>query len=245
MKIYDNLPLKATLTDKVLVRDWVKEKIGEQYLKPVLWIGDKFEDIPFESLPNSFIIKCNHGCKWHFIVKDKNALLENKNLYLTIKNRIEGWLSQSFFGWSDFETQYKNIVPQIIIEKLLRSENSDKARMEIKNCCFNGIPYYNQLTSYIPEQYQDIFDINLNKVNIIFEPRLYPPSEKKADKLVEKSIELSKILAKNIKFVRVDWMIYDNKLYFEEMTFTPFSGFINIGNDLQIKLGSLLNLKGN
>ena len=40
------------------------------------------------------------------------------------------------------------------------------------------------MTSYIPEQYQDIFDINLNKVNTIFEPRTYPPSEKEADELL-------------------------------------------------------------
>ena len=64
LKIYDNIPIKAQLTDKILVRDWVKDKIGEEYLKPVLWIGDKFEDIPFDTLPDSFIIKANHGCRW-------------------------------------------------------------------------------------------------------------------------------------------------------------------------------------
>ena len=245
LKIYDNIPLKTMLTDKVLVREWIKEKIGEEYLKPVLQICNSFDEIVFDKLPERFIIKCNHGCKWQIIIKEKNKFIGNKQIYNYVKKQFDGWMEQSFFGWSDFETQYKNIVPKIIIETLLRDEKFSKTRKEVKNCCFNGIPYYNQLTSYIPEQYQDVFDINLNKVNTIFEPRLYPPSEKEADELVGKSIELSKILAENLKFVRVDWMIYDNKLYFEEMTFTPFSGFINIDNYLQIKLGSLLNLKGN
>ena len=71
LKIYDNKPIKTTLTDKILVRDWVKEKIGEEYLKPVLWIGDKFDDIPFDIMPDSFIVKCNHGCKWQFTVKNR------------------------------------------------------------------------------------------------------------------------------------------------------------------------------
>ena len=245
LKIYDNIPLKTMLTDKVLVRDWIKEKIGEEYLKPVLQICNSFDEIVFDKLPERFIIKCNHGCKWQIIIKEKNKFIGNKQIYNYVKKQFDGWMEQSFFGWSDFETQYKNIVPKIIIETLLRDEKFSKTRKEVRNCCFNGIPYYNQLTSYIPEQYQDVFDINLNKVNTIFEPRRYPPSEKEADELVEKSVELSKILAKNLKFVRVDWMLYDNKLYFEEMTFTPFSGFINIDNYLQIKLGSLLNLKGN
>ena len=54
-------------TDKVAVRDYVKEKIGEEYLKPVLQICNNFDEIDFDKLPNAFVIKCNHGCKWQFI----------------------------------------------------------------------------------------------------------------------------------------------------------------------------------
>ena len=57
----------------------------------------------------------------------------------------------------------------------------------------------------------------------------------------------NKTLAKDFKFVRIDWMIYQNKLYFGEMTFTPNSGFIFFTenhNELQIKLGKMLNVKG-
>ena len=35
MKLYDNDPLKTQLTDEYLVREWVKEKIGEKYLIPL------------------------------------------------------------------------------------------------------------------------------------------------------------------------------------------------------------------
>ena len=191
LKIYDNIPIKAQLTDKVLVRDWVKEKIGEEYLKPVLWIGDNFDDIPFDKLPNSFIIKCNHGCKWQFIIKNKNKFIENKQVYSYVKNHIDGWMKQSFFGWSDFETQYLNIKPQIIIESLLR-DNINKSNNEFWVWCVDSL-------SYIMK------------------------SEKEYHK---KALELSSILAKDFKFVRVDWIVYKGKLYFGEMTFTPMSGFL-------------------
>ncbi len=191
LKIYDNLPIKTTLTDKVLVRDYVKDKIGEQYLKPVLWIGESFDEIPFDELPDSFIIKANHGCKWHYIIKKKNEYLNNKELLKYTRTQLNGYMKQSFFGWSDFETQYLNIKPKLIIEPLMRDDIN-------KNCeefwvwCINSVPH------------------------II----------SKEKELREEGLQLSEKLSKNFKFVRVDWMVYNKKLYFEEMTFTPLSGFL-------------------
>ncbi len=69
LKLYDCTPLKTKLTDKVL--DRVKERIGGEYLKPVLRIGKDFNDIPFEVLPQAFIIKASNGCKWHYVIKKK------------------------------------------------------------------------------------------------------------------------------------------------------------------------------
>ncbi len=248
LKIYDNLPVKTKLTDKVLVRDWIKDKIGEEYLKPVLWIGDKFDDIPFDELPESFIVKCNHGCKWHFIVKNKQQYLKNKLFISLTKIQIDGWISQSFFGWSIFETQYKNIVPKIIIEPLLR-ENINEDCEEIDVYCFNSEP------EIINWHYYDIearnrkavtFNKNFNSLDLKFlnEDVI---SEKPINEYIKKTVELSRILAKNFKFVRVDWMIYKDKLYFEEMTFTPYSGFIMFPQNYEKwnkKLGDMLNLKG-
>ncbi len=191
LKIFDNNPQKRELTDKVLVRDYVREKIGDEYLKPVLWIGDKFDDIPFDSLPVSFIVKTNHGCKWHFIVKNKNAVLANKQLFNYIRTHIENWLKLSFFGFSDFETQYINIKPRIIIEPLMREDlNSNSKGLCV--WCVNSDTFV----------------------------------DTDEDEFKQTAVNLSKILADNFKFVRVDWMIYKNKLYFEEMTFTPFSGYL-------------------
>ena len=64
-----------------------------------------------------------------------------------------------------------------------------------------------------------------------------------------KAIELSKILSEGFKLVRIDWMLYQSKLYFSEMTFTPYSGFLPADGDdweqWQIKMGDMLNLEGN
>ena len=39
-----------------------------------------FDQIDFDKLPDSFVIKTNHGCKWQYIIKDKKEFLQNKRL---------------------------------------------------------------------------------------------------------------------------------------------------------------------
>ena len=216
LKLYDNSEIKSRLTDKVLVRDWVKSKIGEEYLKPALWIGDKFDDIPFETLPDSFIVKANHGCKWHFIVKNKNEYLNNENVFKYTKMIMENWLKQSFFGYSDFETQYKNITPKILIEPLLREDINRAPDPDLCIYCANSKNIIREGTS--PQYHANLY---------------------------KKAHELSNILCQGFKFVRIDWMIYKNKLYFGEMTFTPSSGYLISNKELSIYkiLSQNLNLK--
>ena len=60
-----------------------------------------------------------------------------------------------------------------------------------------------------------------------------------ADNLINQSFVVSKQLAKDFNFVRVDWIIYQNKLYFEELTFTPYSGFRPLNNK---KLSELVKI---
>ena len=247
LKIYDATPLKAQLTDKVLVRDWIKEKIGEQYLKPALQVCNNFDEINWDSLPNSFIIKCNHGCKWHAVVKNKNEFLANKKLYDFVKNKINRWLSESFFGYSDFEVQYKYIVDhKIIIEPLLRENlNNPFKDKGMRVFCFNSQPkiiYYFEGDIASNNRIFSAFDENYKPTDLSFgnDGRYV---NKEADEIIKKAVDLSKILAKDFKFVAVDWFIFQDKLYFEEMTFTPYSGFF-FNDKSDIKMGMMLNLKG-
>ena len=247
LKIYDTTPLKAQLTDKVSVRDWVKQKISEKYLKPVLQIFDNFDAINWDSLPNSFIIKCNHGCKWQAVIKNKNEFLDNKKLYSFVKNKISGWLSQSFFGYSDFEVQYKYIINhKIIIEPLLREDiNNPFKDKGIRVFCFNSQPkiiYYYEGANNSDFRNYSAFDENYKPTDLSFSiDSRYVAKE--ADEILKKAVDLSKVLAKDFKFVAVDWFIFQDKLYFEEMTFTPYSGFF-FNEESDIKMGKMLNLKG-
>ena len=304
LKLYGVSDLMRDCTDKVKVRDYVKEKIGEEYLKPVLQIipneshetvhchceqvndnsglarqsrdinSDKldcrvaqivdaprndraliykdndsenndvsnyFDQIHFDKLPNSFVIKTNHGCKWQYIVKNKNEFIKNKQLYETVKKNITGWLEQKYWIWGGFEMQYKNIEPKILIEPLMR-DNIDKSCQEIQVYCFNGQPKL--IIKLHNEKEITIYDENLeiSKNNLGFEERKI---NIEADDLIKQSFVLSKQLSKDFIFVRTDWMIYQNKLYFEELTFTPYSGFNGFKqHKTKIKFGELIKIEG-
>ena len=76
MKLYDDNSLKTILSDKYLVRNWIKEKVGEEYLIPLLGVYNNFDEINFKELPNQFVIKCNHGSGYNIIVKE-NSLIKS------------------------------------------------------------------------------------------------------------------------------------------------------------------------
>lgn len=236
LKLYDCTPLKTRLTDKVLVRDWVKEKIGEEYLKPVLWIGKTFDEIPFAELPEQFIIKANHGCKWCAKVKKKSELLNNKKLYNFTKKKFNGWLKQTFFPYAGFELQYKNIQPFLLIEPLL-GDNNFNSTFDIEIMCFNGIPRLYKVVNYDKEEILfDTNELNLNDIE-------FAKNDIQEYELIKKVSDLSLKLAKDFKLVRVDWFITKEKIYFGEMTFSPCSGFYQFYDEsFDIKLGKILKI---
>ena len=242
LKIYDSTPLKTQLTDKVLVRDWIRERIGEEYLKPLLWVGSNFDEIPFDDLPEKFIIKANHGCKWHYKIFNKTEFLNNKRLFEIIRTIFIGWMYQSFYPVAGFELQYKNIVPRLLIEPLLIEEGEEKP-LEYEIYCFNSVPKIFQEIKYTKPRQCCVFDCDYKQINLKFLPD-YEEVQKEASDNLKLAVTLSDKLCSGFKLVRVDWLEHKGKIYFSEMTFTPFSGFYQFHTpEWNTRLGNMLTLK--
>lgn len=73
-KVYGASPLKKELADKVAVRKWVEDKIGKKYLVPVIGVYDKMKEVPFDELPEQFVIKCSHDSASTTVVQAKSKL---------------------------------------------------------------------------------------------------------------------------------------------------------------------------
>ena len=220
LKLHDKNPIYTRIVDKFEAKEYVKDIIGDQYIIPTLGVWDNFDDIDFDELPQQFVLKCTHDSEGLVIVKDKDKL--DKEM---AKNKIESALKQNFF-YIGREWPYKNVKPRIIAEKYMEDHIDGELR-DYKFFCFDGEPKAMFVSSDRASDNVkfDYFDLNFNHLDI---KQKYPHAEQPLRKPVtfEKMIELSKVLSKGFPHVRVDFYEVDGQLYFGELTFYHFSGFM-------------------
>ena len=108
MKLYDHNPLYTTVVDKYEAKKFVAEKLGEEYVVPLIGVWDNVEDIPFEDLPNQFVLKCTHDSGGLQICKDKSTFD-----FEAAKKKLHSVLKTDYY-WSNREWPYKNVKPRII-----------------------------------------------------------------------------------------------------------------------------------
>ncbi|MBQ6130991.1 MAG: hypothetical protein IJL12_01435 [Selenomonadaceae bacterium] len=239
LKLYDATPLKSRLADKFLVRSWVTEKIGAQYLIPLLGVWDSFDDIDFNALPEQFVLKCNHGSGMNVVVRDKHAFDKQR-----AREKLNAWLAEDF-GLFFLELHYTRINRKIIAEKFMQDGDAPDLT-DYKFWCFGGKPTYCKvITGRTQSARLDYFDMNWQHMN--FEQNNRPNSEHPEQIPLPKNFELMKELAAKLAegfaHVRVDFYEIGGRVYFGEMTFTPGAGnfsFKSEGTDEH--LGSLLTL---
>lgn len=220
LKLYDRNPIYTQMVDKYEVRKYIKEKIGEEYLIPLLGVYESFEEIDFDSLPNQFVLKPNHTSGNVYICKDKS----NIN-YKNLKKEVNGWLKREYY-WIHREWPYKNIKPRIICESYMVDESGTGLK-DYKFMCFNGVAkcLFVGLNRNSPTGLNiDFYDMEWNQMP--FE-RHYPRSGQNIPmpKTFVRMVELAGELSGNIPFVRVDFYEVNGQLYFGELTFYPGSGY--------------------
>lgn len=220
LKLYDRNLDYINMVDKYEVKEYVSKIIGDEYIIPTLGVWNNFDEIDFDKLPNQFVLKCTHDSEGLVIVKDKNKLDIN-----SAREKINTALKYNFY-YIGREWPYKNIKPRIIAEQYMEDSVYGELR-DYKFFCFDGVPKAmfvatgrNKGTTKF-----DYYDLDFNHLDII---QYYPNSDKEISKpsQYEKMLELSKVLSNNIPHVRVDFYEVNGKLYFGELTFYHFSGFM-------------------
>lgn len=233
LKLYDSTPLKTRLADKYLVREWIKEQIGEEYLIPLLGVWDSFDEIDFDALPEKFALKTNHGCGWNYIVTDKSKMNLSK-----MKEDFDLWMKMNFAFCCGLELHYKDIVPKIIAEEYI--QNMDDL-VDYKFFCFDGRVELIRVSSKRKIELHNTHytrDWDLTPVTSEGRPQQADfeiPSQGK------KMVELLEKLAKPFCHVRVDIYEIGGKIQFGEMTFTSESGLNRLHpSEIEYELGSKL-----
>lgn len=236
LKLHEKREEYTDLVDKLKVRKYIAEKLSEDYLFPLLGEWDSFDEIDFETLPEKFVLKCNHDSGSVKIITDK-AAADKKALSKFFRGRLE--LNPFCLGR---EYPYKNVKPKIIAEKYMESEDGKGIR-DYKFFCFDGEPKLMFVASDRETDVRfDFFDADFNRLEIY---NIHPNAETVPEKPknFEKMKELCRVLTKGMKFVRLDLYEIDGKVYFGEFTFFHGGGFYEFSPDeWNKKLGDLIDI---
>lgn len=230
-------------TDKYSVRDYIIEKGYESKLVPLIAHWNSADEIRWDELPDSFVLKCNHGCAYNIIVENKNAIDTNK-----VSRQLNHWLKEDF-GAFNIELHYSKIPTHVILcEQFLGAELVD-----YKFFCFNGVPKYLYVSS-------DLIDDRNASVGFFYlDGRKMPLKRDDYSDIASiefppcfsDMVKMATDLSKGFPFVRVDFFWANGNYYFAELTFTPSAGMMPFnptkydlqwGNELDISY--LLKKKG-
>ena len=199
--------------DKYAVREYIREKGYEEILVPFLGVWKTAEEIPWDSLPEKFVLKCNHGCAYNILCCDK----KNFDTKAATK-QLSAWLKEDF-GEFNVEIHYSQIKERVIVCEEFLGE----CLTDYKFFCFNGEPYCMYVSTDLVHDRQakiGFFDLNGNKMPLKREDYtdideiVLPP-------FYEEMKRVATNLAKDFPFVRVDFFVTEDRYYFAELTFTP------------------------
>lgn len=231
----DNLVSKCASRDGA--REYLKELGYEDLLIPSFGVFDKFDDIDYDALPNSFVLKCTHACAFNLIVKDKSKLDIKKT-----RKQFNKWLKTNY-GNKTLEKHYSSITPRIIVEKYIGE--IDSLPVEYKIHVFNGVA---KSMYVVTGRGQDIRYNNYYIDWKEFDGSQFNGWKKKEDGVPipsnwDEMVKIAENLAKKFPFVRVDLYNINGKIYFGEMTFTPAKGTLILDDDkCDFEMGKWLDI---
>lgn len=262
LKLHYRNPLMVKCADKWAVREFVKERIGEKYLAECIGVYDDVETIPFERLPQQFVLKATHGSGWNIICPNKTKIDWN-----LAKKKMRKWL-RSDFSENGREWQYHEMKPQIICENFLVDPDCPMLR-DYKLFTFKGATKYiwvdftepvmanngaiTQEVGYSKPKvvnglirYRNFYDFKWNFMSGC--GSLHPCKETttvKKPECLDEMIDVARKLACDFPQCRVDLYVLGGKrIVFGELTFTGGNGcnafYPQSFND---ELGSYIDLK--
>lgn len=224
--------------DKYLVRDYVKEKGLENILVKLLGQYDNIQKLDFDKLPEKFVIKRTNGGGGDNVIicfnkSDLNFFDLEKKLDLRENSNVGR------------EWAYNDLKPRIIVEELLINKDDPSAGInDYKIFCYYGKPKYIvvDIDRYIDHK-RNFYDIYWNKIDVGSDCNQTEKQINKPQNL-EEMLRIASKLSKEFPFVRVDLYNIEGQIYFGELTFYPWSGYVQFTpDDFDYKLGENFNLK--
>ena len=217
-KLFDRRPLLVKFADKYAVRDYVAEKVGTHILPELYYTTTEPETIPFESLPDRFVLKPTHGSGWVELVPDKAKIDREALIYI-----CKSWLAQNYYKLSR-EWVYKHIPPRILVQEYI-DDGHGLAPLDYKLYVYHGETAFIEVITNRFER-RKCADLNVKWEKLPLSWREYGSTDMAfpRPKHYDEMLAAARSLGDGVDFVRIDFFDTDTKLYFGEITTMPGSG---------------------
>jgi hypothetical protein len=206
------------VADKAAVRDYVEARLGRHLLPERYYITIDPQTIPFDKLPDRFVVKPTHGSGWIQIVTDKSTLDR-----VTLIKTCRGWLRQSYYE-ATREWVYKNIEPRIIVEQFI-DDGAGNTPNDYKFFVFNGAVEMIQVdTARFSDHRRRLYTPTWEKLPVLLD---YDDisGELPRPRHLQQMIAAAEALGRGLDFIRADFYDTPDRVYFGELTTTPLGGY--------------------
>lgn len=219
LKLYDRRPEYTSMVDKCEVKKIIADKIGSEYVIPLIGVWDDPDDIDFSSLPGQFVMKCTHDSAMSLsICRDKSHFDFN-----AAKSKAKNAMKHNYSAYVR-EWVYKNIRPRVIIEEYMQDSSSVNLPV-YKFFTFGGEPKIIQVIQDDKTKYEtiDYFDTSWTRLDM---RQNFPNSKTPLPRpeCLEEMLRLAAKLSEGIPHVRVDLYQINGRVYFSEFTFYSDAG---------------------
>lgn len=224
LKLHYHKPEFTMMVDKYAVKKYISDKLGSEYVIPLLGVWDRPEEVDFNSLPDRFVLKCNHTSGLGLVIcKDKSKL----NIPKARKALARGLKDDYFLRGREWP--YRDVVRKIIAEEYKEDESGYELK-DYKLYCFGGEPKFCQVDFgkgkglNRSDFYRNIYDMEWNLLDIQYSHPNDPSVLIEKPSRFEKMKGLARTLSEGEPFMRVDFYNIGNQIFFSEITFYPIAG---------------------
>lgn len=195
-KLFGDQEQLALLEDKIANRERVRERVGDEYLITLYHVSDDPDTIPFEELPNTFVLKAGHGSGLVEVIGPNDDPDPDQ-----LRNRCHKWLA-SDYGRRTNERFYDRIPRRILVEE--RLENSDgPVPVDIKCFVFHGrVSHFGVISDRFDGPRARIYDRTWTPLPVEYGYPLAPPIDK--PQALDELIKVAEAVAGDLDHLRVD-----------------------------------------
>lgn len=220
LKLKNTKPLFSKMVDKFESREIVSEKIGINYLIPLIGVWNSINEINFDELPDKFVLKTTHDSGSYIVCRNKSQLNYNE-----VKKKLSKALKRNYF-YRSREYPYKHATPRIIAEKYMYDETQLELN-DYKFYCFHGVPKFVQITTGKGKTKNSVYyDMDFKPLPFTTSNWENSPEKIRRPEKFQEMIDVSRKLSNGLTHIRIDLYYINNRIYFGEYTFHSSGGII-------------------